>query len=115
MRELIRVFNYKIKLIIAISLFFAQLMSAHANVKVNISIEQAEHHLAIVELKFDEVNGEQINFSLPTWRTGRYETLNLANGIRNFIAKDSQGNVLSWRKLTSILGKLVAPKIKRYI
>jgi predicted metalloprotease with PDZ domain len=113
MREIIRVFNYKIKLIIAIFLFFAQIMSAHANVKVNINIEQAEHHLAIVELKFDEVNGEQINFSLPTWRTGRYETLNLANGIRNFIAKDSQGNVLSWRKINKHTWQVSGTKNKK--
>ncbi|PKI16922.1 M61 family metallopeptidase [Colwellia sp. 12G3] len=75
-------------------------MSAHATVKVNISIAQPEHHLANVELKFDKVNTEQVNFNLPTWRTGRYETLNLANGIRDFIAKDSQGNVLNWRKIS---------------
>nr|WP_232771053.1 PDZ domain-containing protein [Colwellia sp. 75C3] len=113
MRELIRVFNHKIKLIIAISLFFAQLMSAHASVKVNISIEQPEHHLAIVELKFEQVNGEQVNFNLPTWRTGRYETLNLANGIREFVAKDSQGNVLSWRKINKHTWQVSGTKNKK--
>ncbi|WP_019025943.1 M61 family metallopeptidase [Colwellia piezophila] len=92
-------FNYKIKLIIAISLFFVQLISAHASVKVNISIVQPEHHLATVELKFDRVKTERIDFYLPTWRTGRYETLNLANGIREFSAQDSQGNKLNWRKI----------------
>ncbi len=99
MRELTRVFNYKIKLIIAISLFFTQLMPANASVEVNISVEQAEHHLATVELKFEQVNENKINFYLPTWRTGRYEMLNLANGIREFSAKDSQGNVLTWHKI----------------
>jgi len=91
-------FNYKFKLIIAISLFFAQLISANASVKVNISIEQPEHHLAFVELKFERVHKNDINFHLPTWRTGRYQTLNLANGIREFSAKDSRGNELSWEK-----------------
>jgi len=91
-------FNYKFKLIIAISLFFSQLISANASVKININIEQPEHHLALVELKFERVNKNHINFHLPTWRTGRYQTLNLANGIREFSAKDSYGNVLSWEK-----------------
>ncbi len=113
MRELIRVFNHKIKLIIAISLFFAQLMSAHASVKVNISIEQPEHHLAMVELKFDQVNDEQVNFNLPTWRTGRYETLNLANGIREFVAKDSHGNMLSWRKTSKYTWQVSGTKNKK--
>ncbi|AAZ25897.1 M61 family metallopeptidase [Colwellia psychrerythraea] len=99
MSEFTRVFNYKIKLIIAISLFFTQLISANASVEVNISVEQPEHHLANVELKFEQVNESKVNFYLPTWRTGRYETLNLANGIREFIAQDSQGNVLSWHKI----------------
>jgi predicted metalloprotease with PDZ domain len=98
-KRLICVFNYKIKLIIAMYLFFAQLISAYASVKVNINIDQPEHHIATVELKFAQVNVEQVNFYLPTWRTGRYETLNLANGIREFIAKDSQGNKLNWRKI----------------
>ena len=99
MRGLTRLFNFKIKLIIAISLFFTQLIPANASVEVNISVDQPEHHIAIVELKFDQVNESKVNFYLPTWRTGRYQTLNLANGIREFIAKDSQGNVLSWHKI----------------
>jgi len=99
MRNYLTVFNNKIKLIIAISLFFAQLISAHANVIVNINIDKPEHHLAKVELKFEQAKAKQINFYLPTWRTGRYQTLNLSNGIRDFIAKDSDDDRLSWRKI----------------
>jgi len=92
------VFTFRIKLIIAITLFFIQLFPAIAAVQVNINVEQPEHHIAIVELEFDQVNESKVDFYLPTWRTGRYETLNLANGIRQFVAKDGQGNVLSWHK-----------------
>jgi len=83
----------------AISLFFAQLISVHASVKVNIDIVQPEHHLAKVQLTFEPVKSKQVNFYLPTWRTGRYATLNLANGIREFSATDSEGNKLSWYKV----------------
>jgi len=93
------VFNNKIKLIIAIALYFAQLISVHASVIVNIDIEQPEHHLAKVQLKFEASKAKQVNFYLPTWRTGRYATLNLANGIREFKARDSKGNKLSWHKV----------------
>jgi predicted metalloprotease with PDZ domain len=99
MREFTHVFTFKIKLIIAITLFFSQLFPALANVQVNINVEQPEHHLAVVVLEFDQVKESKVNFYLPTWRTGRYQTLNLANGIRQFIAKDGQGNVLSWQKI----------------
>ena len=113
MRELTGVFNFKIKLIIAISLLFIQLISAHASVRVNINIEQPEHHLANIELKFDQSQVNQVNFYLPTWRTGRYQTLNLANGIRDFIAKDSQGNVLSWRKIDKHTWQVSGAKNKK--
>ena len=99
MREFTHMLTFKIKLIIAITLFFTQLSSASASVQVNINIKQPEHHLAVVELNFDSINEKKINFYLPTWRTGRYETLNLANGIRQFVAKDGQGNELSWQKI----------------
>ena len=113
MRELTCVFNYKTKLIIAISLFFAQLISAYASVKVSINIDQPEHHLAKVELQFDKNNIEQLDFYLPTWRTGRYQTLNLANGIRDFNATDSQGNVLSWRKIDKHTWQVSGTKNKK--
>lgn len=93
------VFNYKIKLIITISLFFAQLISAHAGIKININIDHPEHHLAKVALEFGKSNTKHVNFYLPTWRTGKYQTLNLANGIREFSAADGEGNELSWRKI----------------
>ena len=82
-----------------ITLFFSPLFPVFANVQVNINVEQPEHHLAVVELTFDQVKEGNVNFYLPTWRTGRYQTLNLANGIRQFNAKDGQGNVLSWHKI----------------
>ncbi|HCM47644.1 MAG TPA: hypothetical protein DIS98_09095 [Colwellia sp.] len=64
MRQPISVFNYKVKLIIAVSLFLTHLISAHACIKFNISIDQPKHNLVIGELKFDQVNGEQVNFNL---------------------------------------------------
>jgi len=98
MREFTHVFTFKIKLILVIALFISQLFPALANVQVNINVEQPEHHIAVVVLEFDQVKESKVSFYLPTWRTGRYETLNLANGIRQFVAKDGQGNVLIWKK-----------------
>jgi len=73
--------------------------SVQANVLVNIGIEQPQHHYAQIKINFEKFTTEQASFHLPTWRTGRYEIINLANGIREFTAFDSQGNKLEWQKL----------------
>jgi len=72
--------------------------SAQANVLVNITIDQPQHHYAQITIDFDTFTTEQANFHLPTWRTGRYKIINLANGIREFAAFDDQGNKLEWQK-----------------
>lgn len=69
------------------------------NVVVDIAIEQPQHHYAQITINFDKFTTEQANFHLPAWRTGRYEIINLANGIREFEAFDGQGNKLEWQKL----------------
>lgn len=74
-------------------------ISAHAAVVVDITIDQPQHHYAQVAIEFDTSTSSEVDYHLPVWRTGRYEILNLANGIRNFTAADSQGNQLPWRKL----------------
>lgn len=73
--------------------------SIKADVVVDISVVNPQHHYASVKIEFDEqLTTEQASFHLPTWRTGRYEILNLANGIRDFSALDQQGNKLTWLK-----------------
>ena len=67
--------------------------------KVNINIDQAEHHLAKVSIVLPSEQHGKLTVKLPTWRTGRYEILNLANGVRHFNAHDSRGQALAWTKL----------------
>ena len=70
--------------------------SSLADVDVAIDLTQAEHHYAMVDLALPASTVQSIDLKLPTWRTGRYEILNLANGIREFrLANDS----LSWQKI----------------
>lgn len=88
-------FLFRIFSVLILTCFTA---SIKANVLVDISIVNPQHHYALVKVEFDKVNTEQANFHLPTWRTGRYEILNLANGIRDFAAFDDEGNNLEWQK-----------------
>ena len=70
----------------------------NAQVVVDIAITEPDHHLAEVRVSFEKTSLETLDVQLPTWRTGRYEILNLANGIRKFSAIDQSGNTLSWQK-----------------
>ena len=85
--------------IIIAALYFLSFANAQANVLVNVNIEEPQHHYAQIKIKFDKFNLEQTNFHLPTWRTGRYQIINLANGIRKFKAVDESGNPLKWKKI----------------
>ncbi|WP_448213283.1 M61 family metallopeptidase [Colwellia sp. MEBiC06753] len=79
--------------IILSTVFSAQVL---ADVKVNIDLLKAEHHYANVSLTLPESDAVSVDLKLPTWRTGRYEILNLANGIREFsLGDDTQ----TWQKI----------------
>lgn len=69
---------------------------AFADVKVDIDLSQAEHHYANVTLALPKSAKKSIDLKLPTWRTGRYEILNLANGIREFSVGD---DAVTWQKV----------------
>jgi predicted metalloprotease with PDZ domain len=79
--------------------FVSTQASAQTGVSVAINIEQPQHHYANITLSYDNYAEQKAVFHLPTWRTGRYEILNLANGIREFSAVDGEGNKLPWKKI----------------
>lgn len=79
--------------------YFISFSNAQASVFVNISIDEPQHHYAQITVKFDKFISKEANFNLPTWRTGRYEIINLANGIREFSAVDESGKYLQWKKI----------------
>jgi predicted metalloprotease with PDZ domain len=89
-------FLYKRFFILVISFFVA---CTQANVLVGITIDEPQHHYAQISINFEEFSTEQAVFQLPTWRTGKYKIINLADGIREFEAFDKQGNKLEWKKL----------------
>ncbi|MCO7223900.1 M61 family metallopeptidase [Pleionea sp. CnH1-48] len=67
-------------------------------VHYTITMTQPEHHLAEVKVSFPAYEGDYLDVMLPAWRTGRYEILDLANGIRHFKAT-SKGKALKWKKV----------------
>lgn len=73
--------------------------TAFADVNYTLHITEPAHHLAEVTATFPKSSGLAVDFKLPAWRTGRYEILNLANGVSHFEAKDSKGRALTWEKV----------------
>ncbi|MGB0893861.1 MAG: M61 family metallopeptidase [Parashewanella sp.] len=69
-----------------------------AQVDYQIDLTSPEHHLAQVEVNFPKTDSKLLTVNLPIWRTGKYTVLPIADGIRNFIAKDEDGQVLPWKK-----------------
>lgn len=84
-------------------------LNAFAEVKVNINIDNPEHHMATVTLNLPEHKGDYVEVKLPAWRTGRYEILDLANSIRQFDADDSAGNDLDWQKIDKSTWRITNP------
>jgi predicted metalloprotease with PDZ domain len=73
--------------------------AALADVNYSLKIAEPQHHLGNVSVEFPKTAQAHLDIKLPAWRSGRYEILNLANGVRYFSAKDDDGKVLKWEKI----------------
>ncbi len=72
---------------------------ASARVDYAINLTAPEHHLAQVSIAFPQTTGPFVDVKMPAWRTGRYNILNLASGVRSFNAADAAGKPLRWEKV----------------
>lgn len=72
---------------------------AQARVDYAIDLTSPEHHLAQVAIQFPETAGPYLDIKMAAWRTGRYEILDLASGVRRFAATDAGGRPLRWEKV----------------
>ncbi|MBZ2209884.1 M61 family metallopeptidase [Massilia soli] len=72
--------------------------AARADVDYQLRISDAAQHLAEVRATFPAVSGATLDVQMPNWRTGRYQILNLANGVRTFKAVNANGEALQVAK-----------------
>lgn len=70
-----------------------------ADVNYQMAITQPEHHLSDIRVEFPATAQSFLDVKLPAWRTGRYEILDMANGVRLFNANDKNGHPLKWEKI----------------
>lgn len=71
---------------------------ALADVHYRLRITDAAQHLAEVEARFPPSASGTLDVQMPNWRTGRYNMLNLANGVRLFTAHNEKGETLPVQK-----------------
>ena len=81
----------------ALALAFSS--AAAATVDYAIDLTSPEHHSGKVRIVFPAGAAGTLDVKMPAWRTGRYQILNLANGISEFAAKDERGRALPWQKV----------------
>lgn len=85
----------KLFLGLLLSISYILSVSAHAEVSYRINLTKPEHQLAKVSVTFPETKN-QLLISLPVWRTGKYQQLPLADGIRMLMAVDDSGKQLHY-------------------
>lgn len=71
---------------------------AAAAVDYQIKITEPDQHLADIQIKMKAENAGAFSLKLPAWRSGKYQILDLANGVRRFEARDAAGQLLSVEK-----------------
>ena len=72
---------------------------AHADVQYQINITQPEHHLADIEIRFVADRTGPLQLKLPAWRSGKYQIMDLASGVRLFQATDGNNQQLAFDKI----------------
>lgn len=80
-----------------------------AQTQYQINISQPEHHLADVQMRFHLAAAGAVELKLPAWRTGKYQILDLANGVRLFQARDQKGQALKFYKKEKSIWVLEVP------
>lgn len=79
------------------ALLFSLSSVAAPTVEYRINVDQATHHMAKVTIEFPEHDADELEVRLPVWRAGRYQILDLSNGVREFAAESARGKTLDWK------------------
>ena len=69
-------------------------VNAEETVEYRLEISNPNQQYAEVTVLFPESDDAFVDVTMPTWRTGRYQILDLANSIRHLQAADTSGTNL---------------------
>lgn len=82
---------------------------ASAAVDYQISITEPDQHLADVTIRLPATQAGPFELKLPAWRSGKYQILDLANGVRRFEARLVDGAPLQVEKTEKSTWQLQVP------
>ena len=81
-----------------------------AAVDYQISITEPDQHLADITIKMNVDKAGRFELKLPAWRSGKYQILDLASGIRRFEARQADGSLLAADKVEKSTWQIELPK-----
>lgn len=97
------------KIFFALGLLLANAAMAGDPVRYTLRISNAAQHTAEISASFPgSVKADPV-VQLPNWRTGRYQILPLANGLRHVQAQTPDGKAIPIRKLDKATWQLSLP------
>jgi len=99
---------FKVIAALASALFINSVFAADT-VNYQLRISNAAQHTAEVSARFPASAKADPVVQLPNWRTGRYEILPLANGLRHVAAKTADGKSVPIRKTDKATWQLDLP------
>lgn len=74
-------------------------LDVRALVQYTITVEQPEHHLAQIEMRFQAESTGALRVSLPAWRSGKYQIMDLANAVSLLKARQADGRAIAVEKI----------------
>src|SRR5262245_43093416 len=68
------------------------------NITYTIAMLEPHTHLYAVTMVLDALHGAEVDLALPVWTPGSYMVREYARHVQEFVAFDSAGTPLVWRK-----------------
>lgn len=97
------------KYVFVVLALFLSPMAAAQSVQYQLRISNAAQHLAEVRAHFPASTAANPVVQLPNWRTGRYQILPLANGLRHVVARTADGRPVAIHKTDKATWQLTLP------
>jgi len=84
-------------------------------IKYTLSYQYPNRHFIDFEMLIENIEQEQIELQLPTWRAGRYQLQHYAKNIQQFSVYNQEGQAIPFQKVTKDRWKLQVGKNKKVV
>lgn len=84
-------------------------------IKYTLSYQYPNRHFIDFEMLIENIEQEEIELQLPTWRAGRYQLQHYAKNIQRFSVQNMEGQVIPFQKITKDRWKILVGKHEQII